>query len=129
MKSQRTASEQIDQDGRLSPMELRRQNRRFANTGGISEQNANRGFMPAFLDRSTGHSYLARFADGRPAPMHLLEGLPEELIMQRDPGGRVHGVKDSVVAGFVRRGRFFTREQAARAMRLAQRIHQLRLNA
>jgi len=126
MTAQGIAAQSTDQERRLSPTELRRQNRHFANTGGVSQLSTGRGFLPAFLDQATGISYLARYPDGRPAPMHLLEGLPEELIQRRGHSGRVHSLKASVVAGFVRRGRFFTREQAARALRLAERIHCLR---
>jgi len=92
---------------------LRRQNLAFKGTGGVSAGNRCRGFAPAFLDTETGGVYLARFADGRPAPVHVLDGLPRELIVSRDPDGRCRDVKRSVVAGFVRAGRFYTREQAA----------------
>jgi len=126
MTAQGVATQASDREGGLSPAELRQQNHRFAHTGGVSQTSGQRGFLPAFLDQATGISYLARFPDGRPAPMHLLDGLPEELIQQRSHSGRVHSLKTSVVAGFLRRGRFFTREQAARALRLAERIHSLR---
>lgn len=110
----------------LSVVELHRQNHRFANTGGVSKHCADRGLIPAFMDVHTGISYPARFADGRLAPMHLLEGLPEELVHSRTCQGRVHRLKPTVVAGFLRGSRFFTREQAARAVRLAERIQQQR---
>jgi len=97
----------------LTAQALRRQNLAFRGTGGVSAGNRCRGFAPAFLDTETGGVYLARFADGRPAPVHLLDGLPGELIVSRDPAGRCRDVKRSVVAGFVRAGRFYTREQAA----------------
>ena len=45
---------------------------------------------------ATGSIHLLRFADGRRAPIHLLDGLPKRLAL--------------------RRGRFYTREQAAMAM-------------
>ena len=106
---------------------LRRQNVVFRGSGGVSEENRSSGFAPAFLDMETGNVYLARFADGRQAPMHLLDGLPQELVIARQDSGTVSAVKATVVAGFLRRSRFFTREQTARAMRLAQRIHD-RLN-
>jgi hypothetical protein len=43
----------------------------------------------------------------------VLDGLPEEWIIERDPSGRVVAVKASVVAGFIYHDRFYTREQAA----------------
>ena len=73
------------------------------------------GFRPAFYDRATDHAALARFADGRPAPMHLLDGLPDEWVVERDAAGRVRAIKESVIAGFIRNGWFYTREQAAAA--------------
>jgi hypothetical protein len=94
---------------------LRKQNLAFVGTGGVSEENRSSGFRPAFFDLASGRAALARFADGRPAPMHLLDGLPEEWVVQRDAAGRVRAIKDSVIAGFVRDGRFYTREQAAAA--------------
>ncbi|AYH43650.1 hypothetical protein [Azoarcus sp. DN11] len=97
----------------LSPLALHRENREFHSTGGRSEENRPLGFRPAFKDVASGAVYDSRFADGRPAPFHLLDGLPEEVILQRDPGGRVGRVKDSIVSGFVLEGRFYTREEAA----------------
>ena len=99
--------------GILTTQVLRRQNLAFKGTGGVSAGNRSQGFAPAFLDTETGSIYLARFADGRPAPMHLLDGLPRELIVSRDAAGRCLAVKRSLVAGFVQAGRFYTREQAA----------------
>jgi hypothetical protein len=99
----------------LTTETLRKQNLAFVGTGGISEENRSGGFRPAFHDLASGRTALARFADGRPAPMHLLDGLPENWVVQRDASGRVCAIKDSVIAGFVRNGLFYTREQAAAA--------------
>lgn len=95
---------------------LEDQNRVFKGTGGISDRNRSLGFMPAFQDTHTGTVYLSRFADGRVAPMHLLDGLPNEVVLRRTTGGRVRAVKASLAAGFISSGRFYTREQAARAV-------------
>ncbi len=97
----------------LTDKALRRQNRVFRDTGGVSAGNRAQGFAPAFMDTQTGVVYRACFADGRPAPMHLLEGLPSALVVERDAGGRAVAIHASVLAGFVRGTRFFTREQAA----------------
>jgi hypothetical protein len=99
----------------LTTETLKKQNLAFVGTGGVSEENRSSGFRPAFYDRATDRAVLARFADGRPAPMHLLDGLPGEWVVERDAAGRVRAIKDSVVAGFVRNGTFYTREQAAAA--------------
>ena len=97
----------------LTPLALRQQNRRFRGTGWVSAENQSLGFAPAFLDTETDRVYQARFADGRPAPMHLLEGLPAAVVAARDATGRVLALKPTVLAGFVREDRFYTREQAA----------------
>ena len=94
--------------------ELRRQNRHYRGTGGVSQENHGYGFRPAFLDTETGVIYHSCYADGRPAPCHLLEGLPETLVLARAPHGRIIAIKASVIAGFARCGCFYTREEAAR---------------
>lgn len=88
-------------------------NRFFAGTGGVSHENYYYGFVPGFLDRETGMIYPSRRANGALAPFHALDGLPEHLVLARDPVGQVVAIKTSVIAGFVRRGCFYTREQAA----------------
>lgn len=103
----------------LTPGELADQNCRFAGTGGRSEENCHAAFRPAFLDMDTSQVYESRFADGRPAPIHLLDGLPDEVIVERTTCGRVLAVKASVIAGFVRAARFYSREEAAAALSLS----------
>lgn len=95
---------------------LSAQNERFKGTGGISEENRANGFVPAFLDTSTGAVHLSRYADGRLAPVHLLDGLPAGLIVRRTSTHRALSVDPCVITGFVRRNRFYTREQAAQAV-------------
>ena len=101
----------------LTRRALRQQNRRFRGTGGVSAENQAYGFAPAFLDTQTEVIHRACFADGRPAPMHLLEGLPPALVVARDAAGRVIAIQATVLAGFVRGDRFYTREQAAAFVR------------
>ena len=83
-------------------------------TGGISAENRSLGFRPAFMDQETCAVYASCFGDGRPAPFHLIDGLPEVLVVARDAVGRAAALKDSVIAGFVRGGRFYSREDAGR---------------
>ncbi len=85
----------------------------FRDTGGVSEENRGLGFRPAFLDRDSGRFLMARNAEGAPAVVHQFDGLPDDWVARRDPAGRPVAVKASVVAGFVRAGCFYTREQAA----------------
>ncbi|KAA1171001.1 hypothetical protein FWJ25_17615 [Marinobacter salinexigens] len=95
------------------PAFLQEENRLFAGTGGISEGNAHACFMPAFKDARTGQVELSRYRDGRPAPFHLIDGLPEEWVINRDPKGHAVAIQSSIVSGFVRLGRFFTRQEAS----------------
>jgi hypothetical protein len=97
----------------LSNHELRRQNSVFKNTGGISEENRADGFHPAFYDSQHERVELARFSDGTPAPVHTLDGVPNDWVTERDRSGRVVTVKSSIIAGFIRNGVFYTREQAS----------------
>lgn len=93
---------------------LERENETHRGGGGVSIENRSLGFVPAFMDAETGAVYRSRFADGRPAPIHLLDGLPEGVVITRTREGRVVRVKQSIASGFARDGRFFTREEASR---------------
>lgn len=106
MKAKRVMDEQT----------LRQENTQHLGTGGRSEENAGLGFRPAFYDFATQKIYPSLFADGRPAPCHLLDGLPDELIVDRTASGRATSVKATVISGFLRNGYFFTRTAAARAV-------------
>jgi len=110
------ASEATTMNKLLTKETLRRQNLAFACTGGISQENCASGFRPAFYDPTTGHAELARFADGRPAPMHVLDGVPDAWVARRDAFGHIIAIKNTIIAGFIRYGLFYTREQAAAAM-------------
>jgi hypothetical protein len=98
----------------LSDKELHKQNRTYSGSGGVSQYNRRAGFMPAYKNMRTGVAVVSRFADGSPAPVHVLEGLPDDWVASRDGRGNVRRVFSSVIAGFVRDGTFFTREAAAR---------------
>jgi hypothetical protein len=106
-------NEEVTMPTELSPAALAAENHRFSGSGGRSQENRQAGFSPAFRDAETGMVYPSRFADGRPAPFHLLDGLPDELVLLRHPSGRVEAVKSSLVSGFLRNRRFFTRDEAA----------------
>lgn len=100
----------------MSTAKLQSENRHYLGSGGRSEENADVGFRPAFLDPQTHTVYLSRFADGRPAPFHVLDGLPDTLVAQRHADGRVAQTRVVMVSGFVRAGAFFTRDEAAAAV-------------
>ena len=59
---------------------------------------------------------ISQTRNGRPAPLHLLDGLPESLVIERSAAGIVKAVKKTVTAGFLLMGQFYTREQAAVAL-------------
>ncbi len=101
----------------LTPAVLQLQNEVFRGSGGVSDENRELGFRPAFYDMETGQVHPSCFANGMAAPMHLLDGLPPELVLARLDSGRVSAVRAGVVAGFMRHGHFFTRAQAALASR------------
>lgn len=91
---------------------LRLENKRFEGSGGVSHGNRALGFAPAFYESHSGEAVPSCFANGTPAPIHTLEGVPEAWVVARDATGRVFAVKPSVIAGFLHAGRFYTREQA-----------------
>ena len=100
----------------LSDRALALQNQAYRGSGGVSAGNRIHGFRPAFLDQVTGTAYLSCFANGCAAPMHILDGLPDELVTQRNARGSVTAVRTGIIAGFLRYGVFYTREQAALAL-------------
>ena len=100
----------------LTPIVLQEENQLFRHTGGVSHCNRGLGFVPAFRDDATGCIYPSCCADGRPAIFHNIQGLPSEIVLERDVRGHAVAIKPSVVAGFLREGHFFTREQTARLL-------------
>ncbi|MBK8321256.1 MAG: hypothetical protein IPL06_00590 [Betaproteobacteria bacterium] len=101
----------------LNPQILEASAAAHVRTGGRAGENEHLGFRPAFFDTATCALYLSTFADGRPAQVHLLDGLPEDVVVVRSDCGRVIAAKASLVAGFERDGFFYTRRSAARACR------------
>lgn len=95
----------------LTDCALQAENERYAGTAGVSGNNGHLDFLPAFRDSRSGRVELARFADGRPAPIHLLCALPREWATQWDTQGQVSAIQNHIVAGFVRNGEFYTRDQ------------------
>lgn len=97
----------------LTKSRIRQENLAFAGTGGVSAENRCSRFEPAFRDEATGRVEVSRFSDGSPAPMHLMDGLPADWVDCRDEHGRPCTLKADVVAGFIRDGEFYTRDEAA----------------
>jgi hypothetical protein len=107
----------------LTQNRLAEQNRRFSGTGGVSRVNRSLGFLPGFKDSITGKVYRSCYANGTPAPFHMLAGLPVECMVTEDTSGGPAAavVKSSVIAGFILDEVFYSREEAARAV---QRMRQ-----
>jgi hypothetical protein len=101
----------------LTQKRLRQENRVFAGSSGVSANAASQRFRPAFRDPETGRVELSRFEDGRAAPVHMICGLPEDWVIDKDPEGHAIAVKEQIESGFVRGGAFYTREQAAELAR------------
>lgn len=98
----------------MTPTTLLIENRRYRGSAGTSPGNRHLGFQSAFRDRATGRVYLSRFRDGRVAPIHVLDGLPDDLVVVRAKSGQVLEAQATVEAGFVQGRRFYTREQVTR---------------
>ncbi|MBS1159165.1 MAG: hypothetical protein H6R15_1584 [Proteobacteria bacterium] len=98
----------------LTEQELQLETRAFVGTGGTSANSRSSGFLPAFLDTCTQAVYLSRYCDGRPAPFHLIDGLPDAVVLSRSASGKVEAVKPGVVSGFVLDGQFYSREESAK---------------
>ena len=98
----------------MTPKSLIKENRMYQGTPAISKNNRDSGFKPAFKDVDTGQVYLSCFVDGKLAPIHLLDGLPEDLILERNRYGQATRVKARIVSGFEKCGKFFMRSETKR---------------
>ncbi|MCW8943972.1 MAG: dihydroorotase [Sedimenticola sp.] len=107
------SDEEIKQRGLLSQHCLKEENQKFKGTQGISQNNQHADFVPAFQDKISGTCVISRFADGSPAPVHVLDGLPIAWITGYDEEGHVSTVRKGIVAGFLRDAHFYTRDEAA----------------
>jgi hypothetical protein len=101
----------------MTPGELAQETKTYRRRRGVSPETRSFGLLPAFLDRDTGRVFTSRFRNGRPAGIHVIDGLPPDLVLERSETGRAMAIKESVVAGFICcRGQFYTREQASRLL-------------
>lgn len=80
----------------------------------LCEESHAADFRPAFLDTHTGSIYLSRFLNGQIAPMHFLDALPSNLIESDPSGGQAIRLKAFVIAGYVTKDQFYTRDEAAK---------------
>jgi len=61
-------------------------------------------FQPAYFDMQTGKIHVSRYASGHQAPLHILDGIPDNVAKRADL---------NLVSGFIYNGIFLTRQQAA----------------
>lgn len=94
---------------------LSQENQAYCDTQGVSQNNWRSGFIPAFQDTRTGRIRFSRDRKGEIARLHIISWLPREWAQRIDEQGEVTCLKTSIVAGFVRDGVFYTREEAANA--------------
>ena len=99
----------------ISDETLAQENLQYTGTCGVSANNRDQGFIPAFMDTETGNVYRSRFLDGKPAPVHVLAGLPDELVNTDTQSNGNRSIKHSVVSGFLHEDHFYSREEAAQA--------------
>ena len=99
---------------------LNREVKQYRGTGGIASEARSKGFRPAFRDTETGENYESNFKNGQPATIHLLEGLPDQVVLMRDEYGEPIEAKASLEAGFLKGDKFFTRDEAVAAIKAAQ---------
>lgn len=92
---------------------LRFENLAFGGTNGVSQNNASAGFAPAFLNSKSGRIVISRTKGGCPAPIHLIDWLPEEWAESTREDGSIEKLIPEIVSGFSRNGRFYTREETA----------------
>lgn len=103
-------------DKKFQPASLKEENKQYQGTGGVSVENRGAGFIPAFLDTATGNAYPSRFANGKLAPVHLFDGLPESLVKKSVVTGKIYALKNGLISGFIRGRQFYTRAEVAHAM-------------
>ena len=103
-------------DNNLKASSLAVENRQYKGTGGVSKDNRTSGFEPAFLNTVTGDVYPSCFLNGRPAPVHLFDGLPAHVVHKSVVTGRAYALQDGVISGFILGRRFYTRAEACLAV-------------
>lgn len=101
----------------LSYARLATENNIYAGTGGVSENNSEYGFFPAFRNTDTEEVCLSRSADGQIATVHRLDGLPADWFSLNAEDGTLT-LKASIESGFVRQGLFYSRQEAANAVKI-----------
>ena len=75
------------------------------------------GFMPAFKNLHSDQVHLSTSTDGQPSIMHILDGLPDAWIDEKDEQGRALTLKSEIIAGFMRNAEFYTLSEIIQSVR------------
>ena len=75
------------------------------------------GFMPAFKNTQDQQIHLSTDQYGELSVMHLLDGLPEAWILEKDEQGRPVSLKSEIVVGFMRNHEFYTLNEIINGVR------------
>jgi len=102
----------------LSYSSLKNENHQYSGTGGVSQNNAQFGFIPAFRNEKTGQVVLSKTTDGKISPIHLLEGIPNTWFSNKNSTDNTLVLVNDITSGFVRQGIFYTRKDAANAVKI-----------
>jgi hypothetical protein len=97
----------------MNEQTLRHENLAFTGTRGVSQNNSRSGFKPAFLNRNSGRVEISKMEGGYPAPIHLIDWLPEEWAASIRKDGSIESLVPGIISGFSRNGKFYTREETA----------------
>jgi len=66
------------------------------------------GLMPAFKNIKTEQIHLSTDMHGQLSVMHILDGLPDYWVKEKDEKGRAITLKSEIIAGFMRNADFYT---------------------
>lgn len=69
-------------------------------------------FIPAFYDALSHTVFLSCYKSGQLAPIHVLEGIPDNIIKNRTLTNNRGESKNSLIIGFIFKNKFLTRKQA-----------------
>lgn len=97
----------------LDAKTIEQESKRFLGRMGTSSEVNGSGFCPAFKDSNTGDVHPSRFADGTLATLHVLDGLPNHLVLERNNNGHVTKTVDWLITGFIKDNQFYTRMEVS----------------
>jgi len=85
---------------------------KFRGKGGVATEVKGLGLKPAFRHEKTGEIFKSLNEEGKESNIHLLEGIPEKYVTERHADGDVIAVSPEIESGFIKDGKFYTRNDA-----------------